>query len=79
MRKDGSPDLKSTAHHADGLIAGGVANIVFLGSPGESQKLSAREKRLAIRGMAGMVKGRVKVIGMIHDPTANAPQAQKRR
>ncbi len=42
MHQDGSLDLDATARHAEALIASGVTGLVFLGSLGENQTLTAR-------------------------------------
>ena len=62
MHRDGSPDLDATAAHADRLIASGVTGLVFLGSLGENQSLTADEKRLVLEAMVGAVRGRVPVL-----------------
>ena len=73
MHRDGSLDLDATARHADALIASGVSGIVFLGSLGENQMLTAEEKRLVLREMAQAVGGRVPVVsGVAESGTAEA-------
>ncbi|MFN9912729.1 MAG: dihydrodipicolinate synthase family protein, partial [Pirellulaceae bacterium] len=51
MFKDGSIDLEGTARHAEALIASGVKGLIFLGSLGENQTLTASEKRLTMEAM----------------------------
>ena len=54
MHKDGSIDLDATAAHANALIESGITGLIFLGSLGENQSMTAEEKRFV---MAEMVKG----------------------
>jgi len=73
MHRDGSLDLEATARHADTLIASGVSGIVFLGSLGENQTLTADEKRLVVREMVRCVRRRVPVLsGVAEAATAEA-------
>jgi 4-hydroxy-tetrahydrodipicolinate synthase len=62
MHKDGSPDLAATAHHAEVLIKSGISGLVFLGSLGENQSLTAEEKRGVMQAMIEAVAGRVPVL-----------------
>lgn len=62
MHKDGSPDLAATARHADVLIKSGISGLVFLGSLGENQSLTAEEKRGVMQAMIEAVAGRVPVL-----------------
>ena len=62
LHKDGSLDLDATAAHADALIRSGVAGLVFLGSLGENQSLTADEKRAVMGEMVKVVFGRVPVL-----------------
>ena len=62
MHKDGSPDLAATAHHAEVLIKSGISGLVFLGSLGENQSLTAEEKRGVMQAMIQAVAGRVPVL-----------------
>jgi len=53
--------------------ASGITGIVFLGSLGENQTLTASEKLLVIREMVGVVKGRIPVLsGVAESSTAEA-------
>ncbi len=73
MFKDGSIDLEGTARHAEALIASGVKGLIFLGSLGENQTLTASEKRLTMEAMVKAVAGRVPVIsGLAETSTAEA-------
>lgn len=73
MRRDGSLDLDATAQHVETLIASGITGIVFLGSLGENQTLTADEKRLVIREMVKVVAGRVHVLsGVAESATSEA-------
>jgi 4-hydroxy-tetrahydrodipicolinate synthase len=73
LKRDQSLDLEATARHADGLISSGVSGIIFLGSLGENQAMSAQEKRQVIEAMIGAVKGRVPVLsGVAESSTAAA-------
>jgi len=62
MKKGGALDLDATARHADVLIKSGVTGIIFLGSLGENQSLTADEKSRVIEAMVGAVDGRVPVL-----------------
>jgi|ERR1051326_1853970 4-hydroxy-tetrahydrodipicolinate synthase len=73
MKKDGALDLNGTARHADALIQSGVTGLIFLGSLGENQTLSADEKRHLIEAMVKVVNGRVPVLsGVAEAGTAEA-------
>lgn len=73
MHKDGSLNLDATARHAEVLIASGVSGIVFLGSLGENQPMTATEKRGVIEAMVKVVNGRIPVLsGVAETSTAEA-------
>src|ERR1051325_5918243 len=73
MHRDGSLDLDATADHADVLIKSGVSGLIFLGSLGENQPMTANEKRLVIEAMVEAVNGRVTVLsGVAETSTAEA-------
>jgi 4-hydroxy-tetrahydrodipicolinate synthase len=73
MHRDGSLDLDATADHADALIKSGVSGLIFLGSLGENQPMTANEKRLVIEAMVEAVNGRVTVLsGVAETSTAEA-------
>jgi 4-hydroxy-tetrahydrodipicolinate synthase len=73
MHKDGSLDLDATARHADVLVKSGVSGLIFLGSLGENQPMTAAEKRLVIEAMVKAVNGRVTVLsGVAETSTAEA-------
>jgi dihydrodipicolinate synthase/N-acetylneuraminate lyase len=73
LSKDQSVDLDATARHAEALIDSGVSGIIFLGSLGENQALTANEKRLIIEAMVKVVNGRVPVLsGVAESSTTEA-------
>jgi len=73
LHKDGSLDLKATARHAEVLIASGITGLIFLGSLGENQMLTAEEKRLVMKEMVGVVNGKIPVLsGVAETSTAEA-------
>lgn len=73
MHRDGSLDLEATAAHAEVLIQSGIRGLIFLGSLGENQMLSAAEKRLVMQEMVRAVKGRIPVVtGVAETSTAEA-------
>jgi 1-pyrroline-4-hydroxy-2-carboxylate deaminase len=73
LKRDQSLDLEATARHAEVLIRSGVTGLVFLGSLGENQALSAAEKRMVIEAMVEAVNGRVPLLsGVAESSTAAA-------
>ena len=73
LHKDGSLDLEATARHAEALIASGVTGMIFLGSLGENQPLTAEEKRNVMSAMVEAVDGRIPVLsGVAESSTAEA-------
>src|ERR1051325_5270838 len=62
MQKGGALDLDDTARHADALIDSGVEGLIFLGSLGENQSMTAEEKRRVVEAMGEGVDGRVTVM-----------------
>jgi 1-pyrroline-4-hydroxy-2-carboxylate deaminase len=73
LTKDQSLDLDATARHAEALIDSGVSGIIFLGSLGENQALTANEKRQVIEAMVKVVNGRVPVLsGVAETSTSEA-------
>src|SRR6266516_3206817 len=73
MKRDGSLDLDATARHAGVLIESGVSGIIFLGSLGENQVMTADEKRRVMEAMIEAVNGRVPVLsGVAESSTAEA-------
>jgi 4-hydroxy-tetrahydrodipicolinate synthase len=73
LKKDESLDLDATARHVESLIASGVAGLIFLGSLGENQALTAEEKRRLVEAMVKAVNGRVPVLsGVAESSTAEA-------
>ena len=47
FKKDQTLDLVATERHVEALIHSGVTGIIFLGSLGENQSMTAEEKRAA--------------------------------
>ena len=73
MHPDGSLDLEATARHAEVLVRSGISGLVFLGSLGENQTLTATEKRLVIEAMVKSIHGRIPVLsGVAETSTAEA-------
>jgi 4-hydroxy-tetrahydrodipicolinate synthase len=73
MSKDGVIDLNATARHAEALIASGIRGLIFLGSLGENQSLTADEKRRIVEAMVSAVNGRVPVLsGVAESSVAEA-------
>lgn len=73
LHKDGSLDLDATAAHAEALIQSGITGLIFLGSLGENQSLTADEKRLVMAEMVKVVFGRVPVLsGVAESSVAEA-------
>ena len=73
MHRDGSLDLEGTARHAEVLIASGMDGLIFLGSLGENQMMTADEKRLVMKEMVRAVRGRIPVLaGVAETATAEA-------
>jgi 4-hydroxy-tetrahydrodipicolinate synthase len=73
FKKDQSLDLDATARHAEALIESGVSGIIFLGSLGENQAMTAAEKRQVIEAMVKAVNGRIPVLsGVAETSTSEA-------
>lgn len=73
MHKDGSIDLDATARHAEVLIESGVSGMIFLGSLGENQPMTAEEKRRVMQAMIEAVNGRIPVLsGVAETSTGEA-------
>ncbi|HUS35859.1 MAG TPA: dihydrodipicolinate synthase family protein [Verrucomicrobiae bacterium] len=62
MTREGAIDLDGTARHAEALIKSGISGLVFLGSLGENQSMTAEEKRRVVEAMVEAVDGRVVVL-----------------
>jgi 4-hydroxy-tetrahydrodipicolinate synthase len=62
LHRDGSLDLEGTTAHAEALLRSGVRGLIFLGSLGENQSLTAEEKRQVLAEMVRVVGGRVPVL-----------------
>lgn len=71
MHRDGSLDLDATAAHAHALVESGVAGLVFLGSLGENQALTAPEKRTLLGAMVQAVAGRVPVLSGVAETSVH--------
>ncbi len=71
LHKDGSLDLDATAAHVDALILSGVSGLVFLGSLGENQSLTADEKRAVMGEMVKVVFGRVPVLSGVAESSVS--------
>lgn len=78
MKRNGSLDLDATAKHAEVLIGSGVRGLIFLGSLGENQALTAEEKREVLQAMVSAVDGRVPVLsGVAESSTQEAGRYMK--
>src|SRR3954469_26042994 len=65
LKEDQSLDLDATIRHLEALLQAGVDGLIFLGSLGENQALSAEEKRAVIKVMVRAVNGRVPVLSAV--------------
>ncbi len=73
MHRDGSINLDATAQHVEVLIESGITGLIFLGSLGENQTMTAQEKRDVLSAMIKTVNGRVPVLsGVAESSTAEA-------
>jgi 4-hydroxy-tetrahydrodipicolinate synthase len=75
MHQDGTLNLEATAAHVEALIASGIKGLIFLGSLGENQPMTADEKRLVISEMVKTVKGRIPVLSGVAE--TSTPEAQR--
>ena len=75
MHPDGSLNLEATAAHVEVLLASGVSGMIFLGSLGEIQPMDAAERRLLMKEMIGVVKGRVPVLSGVAETSTAAAMA----
>jgi 4-hydroxy-tetrahydrodipicolinate synthase len=75
MHEDGTLNLEATAAHVEALIASGIKGLIFLGSLGENQPMTADEKRLVISEMVKTVKGRIPVLSGVAE--TSTPEAQR--
>ena len=75
MHQDGTLNLEATATHVETLIASGIKGLIFLGSLGENQPMTADEKRLVISEMVKTVKGRIPVLSGVAE--TSTPEAQR--
>ena len=73
LHQDQSLDLDATAAHVQALIDSGISGLIFLGSLGENQSLTAREKRRVLQAMIETVQGRLPLLsGVAENSTAEA-------
>ena len=75
MHQDGTLNLEATATHVEALIASGIKGLIFLGSLGENQPMTADEKRLVISEMVKTVNGRIPVLSGVAE--TSTPEAQR--
>ena len=75
MHQDGTLNLEATATHVETLIASGIKGLIFLGSLGENQPMTADEKRLVISEMVKTVNGRIPVLSGVAE--TSTPEAQR--
>src|SRR5687768_2840773 len=75
MSRDGALDLEATARHAEALIDSGVSGLIFLGSLGENQSLTAEEKRQIVQAMVKAVNRRVIVLSGVAE--SNVAEASR--
>jgi 1-pyrroline-4-hydroxy-2-carboxylate deaminase len=71
MTKDGALDLEGTARHADALIKSGIKGLIFLGSLGENQSMTAEEKRRVVEAMIKAVNGRVTIMSGVAESSVS--------
>ena len=74
MHQDGTLNLEATATHVETLIASGIKGLIFLGSLGENQPMTADEKRLVISEMVKTVKGRIPVLSGVAETSTSEAQ-----
>ena len=74
MHEDGTLNLEATATHVETLIASGIKGLIFLGSLGENQPMTADEKRLVISEMVKTVKGRIPVLSGVAETSTSEAQ-----
>ncbi|MFM8406170.1 MAG: dihydrodipicolinate synthase family protein [Pirellulaceae bacterium] len=73
MDRDGRIDLEGTIRHAEALVASGIGGLIFLGSLGENQVMTASEKREVMEAMVGAFSGRLPVLsGVAESSTGEA-------
>lgn len=75
MHQDGTLNLEATTAHVETLIASGIKGLIFLGSLGENQPMTADEKRLVISEMVKTVNGRIPVLSGVAE--TSTPEAQR--
>ena len=73
IHKNGALDLDGTIAHAERLIQSGINGLIFLGSLGEVQMLTAEERRMVMAEMIRAFSGRVPILsGVAETSTAEA-------
>lgn len=75
FKEDLSIDYADTQRVVDDLIRDGVTGIIAMGTCGENNSLSAEEKRLLLKAIVDVVKGRVPVITGVSELTTPLAQA----
>lgn len=75
FKEDLSIDYADTQRVVDDLIRDGVTGIIAMGTCGENNSLSAEEKRLLLKAIVEVVKGRVPVITGVSELTTPLAQA----
>ncbi len=71
MKLGGDLDLEATARHAAALIDSGVSGLIFLGSLGENQALTAEEKRTVMKAMVDAAGQRVPVLSGVAESSTD--------
>jgi 4-hydroxy-tetrahydrodipicolinate synthase len=78
FKEDLSIDYAETQRVVDDLIRDGVTGIIAMGTCGENNSLTAEEKRLLLKAIVEVVKGRVPVITGVSELTTPLAQAWAR-
>ena len=71
FKKDHSVDLEATQKHVDVLIESGCRGLVMLGTVGENNVLSAKEKRQTLEAARDAAAGRVPVLSGVAEYTTD--------
>ncbi|MRV74905.1 dihydrodipicolinate synthase family protein [Duganella sp. FT92W] len=75
FKEDLSIDYAETQRVVDDLIRDGVTGIIAMGTCGENNSLTAEEKRLLLKAIVEVVKGRVPVVTGVSELTTPLAQA----
>lgn len=75
FKEDLSIDYAETQRVVDDLIRDGVTGIIAMGTCGENNSLTAEEKRLLLKAIVDVVKGRVPVVTGVSELTTPLAQA----